>query len=141
MNTNMPQGSFLGPPLFLIFINDIISNLFSKTTLFVDDTIISKHVTNTISTRNELQSDIKIIRDWTDKWKVNFILLIQKPFLYQGYLIGLNNCLRFKIIQSTMFNKIIKGLIKNTNTNGTWKNHLPVTMVINKAVKCFDMLK
>ena len=106
INADVQQGLVPGPLLFLIYINDIGSNLSCKTTLFADDTTLSKHTTNPIITANTLQCDLTIIEDCADNWKVKFDPLIS-AFLYQVDLIGFNHCLHFKIRQSTMCNNIL----------------------------------
>ena len=68
----VPQGSVLGPLMFLIYINDLSLNISFKTTLFDDDTSLSKQITNRQVCELELQNDLKTIETWAEKWKVTF---------------------------------------------------------------------
>ena len=72
VNAGVPQGSILGPLLFLIYINDLPDGLSSNSKLFADDTSLFSvvHVINTPTT--ELNSDLKKINDWAFQWKMTF---------------------------------------------------------------------
>ena len=69
--SGVPQGSVLGPILFIIFINDMPDKITSMVHLFADDTKISLRLTNKNQT-NDLQNDIDRLDEWSDKWKLRF---------------------------------------------------------------------
>ena len=72
VTTSVPQGSILGPLLFLIYINDLFGYLSSKAKLFADDTSLFS-VTHEITTSaNKLNNDLKKISDWAFQWKMSF---------------------------------------------------------------------
>jgi Reverse transcriptase (RNA-dependent DNA polymerase)/Endonuclease-reverse transcriptase len=69
--SGIPQGSILGPLLFIIFINDLPEYCENKTDiyLFADDAKIFKHVSST-SDSQLLQSSINRLQDWTNIWNI-----------------------------------------------------------------------
>ena len=68
VTSGVPQGSVLGPILFVIYINDMptcVSNHLCK--LYADDSKIIAEINNTDDSR-KLQDDIDSIVEWTDVW-------------------------------------------------------------------------
>ena len=65
--SGIPQGSVLGPTLFIIFINDLPSEIQSSIYLFADDTKLFNTIGN-INDQPTLQRDLSKIYDWTTTW-------------------------------------------------------------------------
>ena len=75
--SGVPQGSVLGPILFIIFINDMADSLESvKLKSFADDTKISRSICNQ-SDANKLQEDLDRVLQWSED---NNMLLNDKKF-------------------------------------------------------------
>ena len=70
--SGVPQGSVLGPILFLIMITDIDTDIKdSVVRSFADDTRVSKSIA-TINNGTLLQNDLNLIYDWADRNKMKF---------------------------------------------------------------------
>ena len=71
VTSGVPQGTVLGPLLFLIYINDIIENITSKLRLFADDCLLYRVITSEQDTV-ALQKDLDILAQWASKWQMKF---------------------------------------------------------------------
>ena len=69
--SGIPQGTVLGPLLFVLYINDIMDNINSNGFLFADDTKIFRAI-SCQEDADILQSDIEKLEDWAKKWLLNF---------------------------------------------------------------------
>jgi hypothetical protein len=65
ISAGVPQGSALGPLLFLIYVNDIAENLLSITFLFADDSSLAVSSNNTDFIETTLNRDLNIINEWS----------------------------------------------------------------------------
>ena len=72
IKAGVPQGSILGPLLFLVYINDLTENLHSNPKLFADDTSLFSIVADEALSNSYLNDDLKKINDWAYKWKMSF---------------------------------------------------------------------
>ena len=72
VTAGVPQGSILGPLLFLIYINDLANGLPSIAKLFADDTSLFSVVHNANTTAKELNNDLVKISNWAYQWKMSF---------------------------------------------------------------------
>ena len=86
VKSGVPQGSVLGPLLFLIYINDIDDSVCSKLLKFADDT----KVFSVVQTKNDidrLQNDLLNLGKWSQDW----LLLLFNPMCITLHLSTLNN--------------------------------------------------
>ena len=68
----MPQGSILGPLLFLIFINDLEAGIISQIKFFANDTSLYSVVHDLEKSARELNHDLEVINNWAKQWKMSF---------------------------------------------------------------------
>ena len=59
IESGVPQGSVLGPLLFLIYINDLEGNIKSNVNFYADDTMLFSIVNYPVISANELNHDLK----------------------------------------------------------------------------------
>ena len=71
VTSGVPQGSVLGPLLFLIYINDLPEGIKSFMSMFADDAKILKRIEGEENCR-ELQRDLDRVNQWSEKWLMKF---------------------------------------------------------------------
>ena len=67
----MPQGSVLGPILFLVYINDLEEGVTGSILKFADDTKLFRQ-NKEIGDKIVLQDDIDKLVKWSEKWQILF---------------------------------------------------------------------
>ena len=68
----VPQGSVLGPLLFLVYINDLEKNVNCNLKMFADDTCIYVTTDNPSLSSAHLNENLANVKRWADQWLVNF---------------------------------------------------------------------
>jgi len=67
VTSGIPQGSVLGPILFVIYINDMPDCVAATAYLFADDTKLYKEI-RPPEDSNSLQRDLDILQEWPNTW-------------------------------------------------------------------------
>ena len=78
VNAGVPQGTILGPILFLLYINDLPDDVICDIAMYADDTTLSSKcdwvsdLWQQLELASELESDLQDTVDWGKNWLVNF---------------------------------------------------------------------
>ena len=72
ITAGVPQGSVLGPLLFLIYVNDITDSLLSLTRLFADDSSFYYSASSISDIEGIINHDLNLISSWAKQWLVTF---------------------------------------------------------------------
>ena len=118
----VPQGSRLGPLLFIIYLNDIVTDLESTPFLYADDTTLIATANNTYETTNILNRDLAKIYNWSLKWKVTFNASKSKDIIFSKSLLPSHpTILGLQFIERV---HLIKHLGLYLTSNLTWDKHI-----------------
>ena len=72
IESGVPQGSVLGPLLFLVYINDLEKDIKSNVKFFADDTMLYSIVKDPTQSASDLNHDLEKINQWANQWKMAF---------------------------------------------------------------------
>ena len=137
VESGVPQGSVLGPSLFLLYINDLPNGLSSTARLFADDTACHRDITS-ITDQQSLQEDIDLLAEWEERWLMSFhpekctalhVSRKQDPLMGSYTLHGHT----LTTVQEAKY------LGVNIAEDLRWNSH--VTMTVNKANRTLGFLR
>ena len=69
--SGVPQGTVLGPLMFLTYINDITLNLTSQIKLIADHALLFRPIKSEKDCKS-LQKDLNALETWLKRWKMTF---------------------------------------------------------------------
>ena len=139
--SGIPQGSVLGPLLFIIYINDLPLNISSYTYLFADDTKIFRPITSELDCIL-LQKDLDALQNWSDKWLLQFhpdkchVLTIGKSHIHFNYTLP-NNKDGSRIILEHVNEAKDLGVLVDTHLN--FESHIHTK--VNKANSILGIIR
>ena len=141
VQSGVPQGSVLGPLLFLVYINDIVKDIESLVKLFADDTSMYLRLNDGVTRTYILNSDITKILDWSRRWKVDFnpskteLLTIANIRDYYTYPLVFDN----SILLETNAHKHLGVILQN---DCKWNSHIEsIVAKTRPLIACFRSFK
>ena len=131
--SGVPQGTVLGPLLFLTYINDLPNNINSSIRLFADDCVLYREIKNEIDSQ-ELQKDLNSLMKWECDWQMNFNP--KKCFVmrltHARHMTRFNYILGHKSLQETDNHPYLGVHITN---DLTWNKHIhQITATANRTL-------
>ena len=134
VGSGVPQGTVLGPLLFLCHINDLLERVDSQIRLFADDCLLYRPI-NSMKDHQILQQDLNNLQKWATDWGMKFNA--KKCYLLSS------------IIKSSFFytidNQILKQVQDNPylditiSDNLNWKTH--INNIFKKAISTLSFLQ
>ncbi len=139
VSAGVPQGSILGPLLFLVYINDIVNDIHSNIRLFADDTSIYIIVDDPMNSAQQLNQDLEIVNTWAEKWLVKF-----NPSKTEKLLFSLksNNPVHPPLVFSNSHINTVtehKHLGLTISKSGVW--HVHIDSIVKKSWQKINILK
>jgi hypothetical protein len=139
IEAGVPQGSVLGPLLFLIYINDITQDLQCDSFLYADDTSLLEVVEDIDISAERLNNDLQCINEWTRDWHATINTGKTKSVTFSAKM--------FKQAHPTLYfaNEPIeivsnhKHLGVTLSSNLSWRAH--ILNIYEKASKKLNLLK
>ena len=138
VNAGVPQGSVLGPLLFLVYINDISESLLSLTRLFADDSSLFYSATNINDIEGIINHDLRILVRWAAKWLINFNPLKTEAILFTLRLLEHLPNITFDGTP-IRFVEEHKHLGLTLSSNGQWHSH--IDNIITSASKVLGIMR
>ena len=135
----VPQGSVLGPLLFIVYIGDLVQNIQSNIKLYADDTTLYVASDDLEEGSALLNEDLSAISEWANQWLVTFCpqktvymhVSLKKdkqnppPIFFEG-----------KQLEEVQHHKHLGVVFSN---NLTWSEH--ITSIAKSAGKCVGAMK
>ena len=138
VNAVVPQGSVLGPRLFLIYVNDIADSLLSLTRLFADDSSLFYSTSSILDLQGIINHDLQILLAWAKQWLVNF-----NPLKTEGILFTLKRMFNLPQIffAGIPINFVTdhKHLGLTFNNKGRWGKH--IENIVTSASKIIGIMR
>ena len=140
VEAGVPQGSILGPLLFLIYINDLPDDLNCPVKIYADDTVIYVSFSDINNATTILNNNLQKLSDWGKQWLVEF-----SPSKTESMLLGRNNFLQNQIPDLTFDNRAIENVTSHTHlglkftADLSWRSHIEEKCAV--ASKRLDVLK
>lgn len=137
VTSGVPQGSVLGPLLFLIFINDISNGITSQMRLYADDCVLYSVVTNETGS-TQLQDDICRIEQWC---RENSLFLNTKKCVHVSFTKKRKKLFNSYILDNQIIKKeaSYKYLGVTFSEDGTWAPH--IQNMVNNAGRALSWLQ